>query len=142
MILLKKKLNYFFVCTLMVLLCSQMKTEAQASTKRQVKKVSRTLYGTASFYSNKFNGRKTASGEIFSQSKFTCACNILPLGTWIKVTNIRNGKSVRVKVNDRLHPKMKRLIDLTRAAAVKLGFVSNGTARVKAEVSAKEPALK
>jgi rare lipoprotein A len=53
----------------------------------------RVIYGLASFYADKFNGRQTASGEIFSQKKLTCACNMLPLGTWIKVTNVRNGKS-------------------------------------------------
>ena len=98
----------------------------------------RTLYGLASFYHNKFNGRKTANGEIFSQKKFTCACNVLPLGTWIKVTNMRNGRTVVVKTNDRLHPRMKRIIDLTRAAAVQLGYVSNGLTRVKVEVLGKK----
>ncbi len=102
-------------------------------------KVKRVLYGTASFYSNKFNGRKTANGEIFSQNKLTCACNILPLGTWIKVTNLRNGRTVIVKTNDRLHPKMKRIIDLSRAAAVKLNYVSSGLTRVKVEVLGKKP---
>jgi len=95
------------------------------------------LYGQASFYANKFNGRSTASGEIFSQKEFTCACNVLPLGTWIKVTNVRNGKSVIVKVNDRLHPKMKRLVDLSKVAAKKLGYVGHGVARVKVEVIGK-----
>jgi len=98
------------------------------------KKTTRTFYGQASFYANKFNGRKTASGEIFDQKKFTCACNVLPLGTRIKVTNLRNGKSVLVKVNDRIHPKMRRVVDLTRAAAHALGFVSRGLTRVKVEV--------
>lgn len=98
------------------------------------KKTTRTFYGQASFYANKFNGRKTASGEIFDQKKFTCACNVLPLGTRIKVTNLRNGRSVLVKVNDRIHPKMKRVVDLTRAAAHSLGFVSRGLTRVKVEV--------
>ncbi len=97
----------------------------------------RVLYGTASFYANKFNGRQTASGEIFSQNKLTCACNVLPLGTWIKVTNVRNGKSVTVKVNDRLHPKMRRLVDLTKATAIKLGYKSQGVVRVKVEVIGK-----
>ena len=64
---------------------------------KPIKSNTRILYGMASYYSNKFNGRKTANGEIFSQSKYTCACNVLPLGTWIKVTNLRNGKSVIVK---------------------------------------------
>lgn len=95
---------------------------------------SRLLYGQASFYANKFHGRKTASGEIFSQEKLTAACNVLPLGTWVKVTNLKNGKTVVVKTNDRLHPKTRRLIDLTRAAAKKLGFISRGLTRVKIEV--------
>ncbi|WP_462253788.1 septal ring lytic transglycosylase RlpA family protein [Ferruginibacter sp.] len=98
----------------------------------------RVLYGLASFYHNKFIGRKTANGEIFSQNKLTCACNVLPLGTWIKVTNMRNGRTVIVKTNDRLHPRMKRIIDLTKAAAIKLGYVSSGLTRVKVEVIGKK----
>ncbi len=94
----------------------------------------RTFYGLASFYSNKFHGRKTANGEIFNQDKFTAACNILPLGTWIRVTNLRNGKSVVVRTTDRLHPKMRRLVDLSRSAAKKLNYINNGLARVKIEV--------
>ena len=96
------------------------------------------FYGQASFYSDKFNGRKTASGEIFRQNKMTCASNMLKLGTWIKVTNLRNGKSAIVKVNDRLHPKMRRIVDLTRAAAKKLGFTAAGLTRVKVEVLGKK----
>jgi rare lipoprotein A len=101
-------------------------------------KAKRILYGLASFYANKFNGRKTANGEIFDQKKLTCACNVLPLGTWIRVTNLRNGKTVVVKSNDRLHPRMKRIVDLTRAAAAKLGFIPNGITRVKVEVLGKK----
>jgi rare lipoprotein A len=97
----------------------------------------RVFYGQASFYANKFNGRRTANGEIFSQKKYTCACNVLPLGTWVKVTNVRNGKSVVVKITDRIHPKMKRLVDLSKVAANKLGYVSNGLTRVKLEVIGK-----
>src|SRR5688572_10639892 len=63
------------------------------------------LYGTASYYADKFNGRQTANGEIYDGSKFTAACNVLPLGTWIRVTNMRNNRSVIVKTNDRLHPR-------------------------------------
>ena len=95
------------------------------------------LYGQASFYANKFNGRKTASGEIFSQTKFTCACNVLPIGTRIKVTNLRNNRWVIVKVNDRMHPKVKRVVDLSKAAAIKLGFVAAGLTKVKVEVLTK-----
>ncbi len=96
------------------------------------------LYGTASYYSNKFNGRKTANGEIFRQEKMTAACNVLPLGTWVRVTNLRNKKSVIVKINDRLHHKMKRVVDLTRSAAQKLGFINSGLTRVKVEVMGKK----
>ena len=91
-------------------------------------------YGVASFYADKFNGRKTASGQIFSQDKLTCACNVLPLGTWVKVTNMSNGKSVKLLVNDRLHPRMRRLVDLSKSAAKKLGFISSGLVKVKLEV--------
>lgn len=99
------------------------------------------LFGLASFYSNKFEGRKTANGEKFSQKKLTAACNVLPLGTWIKVTNLKNGKSVIVRTNDRLHPRMKRLVDLTKAAAVQLNYLSSGVTRVKVEV-VKKPTKK
>ncbi len=107
---------------------------AKTDTVAGPKKTSRVFYGQASFYANKFHGRKTASGEIFDQKKFTCACNVLPLGTWVRVTNLRNGKTAIVKVNDRIHPKMRRVVDLTRAAAQKLGFISRGLTRVKVEV--------
>jgi rare lipoprotein A len=92
------------------------------------------LYGTASYYANKFNGRKTATGEIFSQEKMTAACNVLPLGTWIKVTNLRNGRSVIVRTNDRLHSNVKRVVDLSRSAAQKLNYISSGLTKVKVEV--------
>ncbi|MDN3654990.1 septal ring lytic transglycosylase RlpA family protein [Ferruginibacter paludis] len=114
-------------------------TSAQSTAKESnpVHASRRILYGTASFYANKFNGRQTASGEIFSQDKLTCACNVLPFGTWIKVTNIKNGNSAIVKVNDRMHPKMKRIVDLTRATAISLGYKSQGIVKVKVEVLGK-----
>ncbi|MEN9964412.1 MAG: hypothetical protein RL582_1507 [Bacteroidota bacterium] len=99
--------------------------------KKQKNKV---LFGVASYYGDKFEGRKTASGEIFKQQKMTAACNKLPLGTRIRVTNIRNGKTVEVVINDRLHPKMKRIVDLTKSAAKKLGYVDHGLTKVKVEV--------
>jgi rare lipoprotein A len=96
-----------------------------------------TYYGTASFYAEKFNGRQTANGETYDGKKYTAACNVLPLGTWIRVTNIRNKKTVIVKVNDRLHPKMKRIVDLSRVAAEKLGYIGRGLTQVKVEVLGK-----
>lgn len=102
--------------------------------KEKPKGGGKVLTGVASFYSDSFNGRRTANGEIFSQQKMTCACNQLPMGTWVRVTNNRNGRSVVVKVNDRMHPRMKRVVDLTRAAASQLGFIKAGLTRVKVEV--------
>ena len=95
------------------------------------------IYGTASYYADKFVGRRTANGEIFSQQKLTAACNQVPLGTWLRVTNLRNGRSVLVRVNDRLHPRMKRVVDLTRAAALRLNFIRSGITRVRVEVLGK-----
>ena len=90
--------------------------------------------GVASYYHSKFQGRVTASGELYDQEKLTAAHNRLPLGTRIKVTNLRNKRSIIVKVNDRLHHRNKRLVDLSRAAASKLGYIGRGITRVRVEV--------
>jgi len=103
-----------------------------------IKAEKKALYGIASYYAEKFNGRKTANGETYDGGKYTAACNVLPLGTWIRVTNTRNKKSVIVKVNDRLHPRMKRIVDLSKAAAVKLGYIGRGLTQVKVEVLGKK----
>lgn len=96
-------------------------------------KSNHTKSGIASFYHNKFVGRKTASGEVFSNNQYTAASNHYPLGTYLKVTNTKNGKVVYVKVNDRMgHPK--RVIDLTHRAAKDLSFTQAGTTQVNIEV--------
>jgi rare lipoprotein A len=110
-------------------------TEVASGTPKTPK--TKIQYGIASFYSDKFVGRKTASGEIYSQQKLTAAHNSLPMGTYIRITNLRNKKSVVVKVNDRLHHRNKRLVDLTKLAAQRLGFVKSGLTRVKVEVLGK-----
>jgi rare lipoprotein A len=96
-------------------------------------KTEKIQFGIASFYANKFHGRQTANGEIFSQKKLTAASNTLPLNTWAKVTNLRNKRSVYVRITDRMHFKNKRLIDLSRAAAHQLGYTGRGLTRVKVE---------
>jgi rare lipoprotein A len=110
----------------------QKRSPSKQRTARHANK--RVIYGLASFYADKFNGRRTASGELFSQRKLTCACNMLPFGTWIKITNLKNRKSVIVKVNDRLHTKMRRLADLSKAAARKIGYMTSGLVRIRVEV--------
>lgn len=94
----------------------------------------KTLYGTASYYADKFNGRETANGEVYNSTKMTAACNVLPMGTWIRVTNLSNSRWVIVKTNDRLHARMTRIVDLSRVAAEKLGYIGKGLTRVKVEV--------
>ena len=93
-----------------------------------------TAIGNASFYSDKFIGKKTANGEIFSQDKLTCAHNTYPLGSKVRVTNLKNGKSVVLRVNDRLHHRNPRLVDLSRSGANKLGFKKSGIAKVRVEL--------
>ncbi|RYY99676.1 MAG: septal ring lytic transglycosylase RlpA family protein [Chitinophagaceae bacterium] len=87
--------------------------------------------GKASYYADKFEGRKTANGETFRQKKYTAAHRTLPFGTRVKVTNLDNGKTVKVKVNDRGPFVAGRIIDLSRAAAGDLGLVQSGVARVQ-----------
>lgn len=100
-----------------------------------IKKVAEQKWqGIASYYHPKFNGRKTSTGEIFSNSKLTAANNFLALGTKVKVTNMINGKSVIVKINDRMNKNNKRLIDLSQAAAKELDFIKDGLGRVSIEI--------
>src|SRR5689334_25390842 len=107
-----------------------------------VKGKARILYGTASYYADKFNGRETANGEVYDSKKMTAACNVLPMGTWIRVTNLSNNRSVIVKTNDRLHIRMTRIVDLSRVAAEKLGYIGKGLIKVKVEVLEKVSAKK
>ena len=89
------------------------------------------LRGIASYYAQKFEGKKTASGDLFRQDKLTAACNKLPLGTKVRVRNLNNQKTVDVLVNDRLAPRNKRVIDLSRAAARKLDMLGAGLIKVE-----------
>ncbi len=90
--------------------------------------------GKASFYADKFEGVPTASGEKYKHSKLTAAHKTLPFGTKIRVTNVANSESVEVIVNDRGPYVEGRILDLSKSAAEKLGFVNQGLAEVKIEV--------
>ena len=91
-------------------------------------------HGKASYYANRFHGRKTASGERYNMNAMTCAHRTLPFGTRLKVTNKSNGRSVVLKVNDRGPYSKGRIIDVSLAAAKKLRMIKRGTASVKIEV--------
>lgn len=90
--------------------------------------------GKASFYADKFEGVSTASGEKYRHNKLTAAHKSLPFGTRVKVTNMANSKSVEVTINDRGPWVENRVIDLSRSAAEKLGFINQGLAEVTIEV--------
>ncbi|HCM78070.1 MAG TPA: septal ring lytic transglycosylase RlpA family lipoprotein [Cytophagales bacterium] len=90
--------------------------------------------GKASFYADKFEGRTTASGEKYKHSKLTAAHKTLPFGTKVKVTNLANNQEVEVVINDRGPYVDGRIIDLSKSAAEKLGFINLGLADVKMEV--------
>lgn len=91
-------------------------------------------YGVASWYGGEFHGRPTSSGEIYDMYQLTCAHNTLPLGTIVMVTNLENGRSLELKVNDRGPFVKERIIDVSYAAAQMLGMWEKGTALVKVEV--------
>jgi rare lipoprotein A len=90
--------------------------------------------GVANFYSDKFQGKKTASGEVYDKNGLTASHKKLPYGTKVKVTNVENGKSVVLTVNDRMAASNPAVIDVTRRAAEELGFVKAGKTKVKLEV--------
>jgi rare lipoprotein A len=117
--------------------CIYTGATAQHPPTKKVGKDSTIQYGIASFYADKFHGRKMANGETYDRNKLTAAANRIPLGTWVKVSNLSNKKIVIVQITDRMHPKNKRLIDMSRAAAIKLGFIKKGLTRVSVEATNK-----
>jgi rare lipoprotein A len=130
------------VLVLSVLICAfsvcmaQKNTDSVALNKKR--NVPATQFGVASFYADKFEGQPTCTDEIFTQKKLTAACNTLPLNCWIKVTNLRNSKSVMVWINDRMHPSNPRLIDMSKAAALALGYTGHGLTKVKIQYLGKK----
>ena len=93
-----------------------------------------TQTGTASWYGPGFHGNPTSSGEIYDQNDLTAAHQTLPLGTRVAVTNLQNGRSVEVRINDRGPFVDGRILDLSQAAARALGMIGPGTAPVRIEV--------
>lgn len=97
-----------------------------------------TQTGKASWYGSAFHGKKTANGERFNMNQLTAAHRTLPFASLVKVTNLNNGKSVVVRINDRGPFHGNRILDVSQAAAKLLGFQSQGTAKVKIEPYRKE----
>lgn len=93
------------------------------------------MEGVAAWYGQKFAGRRTASGKRFNPNALTAAHPTLPFGTHVKVINTRNNRSVTVTINDRGPTSSKRMLDVSAAAAKKLGFVRAGLTDVKLEIA-------
>jgi rare lipoprotein A len=99
-----------------------------------IKNHPRVQIGVASYYGSKFHKKRTANGEIFNMYKVSAAHKTLPLGTKVRVINLKNGRSLTMTINDRGPYVKGRVIDLSYKAAQKLGFVNQGTTKVRIEV--------
>ena len=97
--------------------------------------------GIASWYGADFHGKSTANGEVYDQNALTAAHKTLPMPTLVRVTNLENGRSIEVRINDRGPFVNNRIIDLTRRGAQLLGFESQGTARVRVQVMKEDSIL-
>lgn len=97
------------------------------------------VVGTARYYASRFHGRKTASGEVYDQKKMTAAHPTLPFGTLVKVENIANNRSVIVRVNDRCRKHEEVFIDVSREAALELGFIRQGKVDVRLTILDNDP---
>jgi rare lipoprotein A len=115
---------------------SRPKLQRQKNSRQSAHK--KMIRGQASWYGPGFHGKKTASGEIFDQGKLTAAHKTIPLGTKAKVTNLQNGNTVEVEINDRGPYIGQREIDVSHAAANALGFVKSGLTLVRIELLPEE----
>lgn len=134
----KKILLWCLACNGLALSVSAQE-KADSIRLNKHKNVAAIQYGVASYYHDKFEGRRTANGDIFTQKKFTAASNKFPLNCWVRVTNTRNKKSIVVRIIDRMHHLNTRLIDLSRRSAEELQFIKRGLVRVKVEYLGKKP---
>ncbi len=97
-------------------------------------RVNQILKGECSYYADKFHGKKTASGEVYDMNAFTAAHRTLPFNTILEVKNLKNGKTVRVRVNDRGPFKKGRILDISLAAAKKIDLVRMGVTQIEAKI--------
>jgi rare lipoprotein A len=134
---LKRSVLFLFLLTL-IAGCSGTPPKSPAHKSRiqqsTVHKSGSRTSGKASYYADKYQGRQTASGERFDQKAMTAAHRTLPFGTKVKVTNVRNGKSVLVRINDRGPFVKGRIIDLSRSAFASIGSPASGVIGVEIEV--------
>ncbi len=132
--ILRKSKTFFIITTFAFLLQSCTASKTSTSTKNTTSKLYKKNV-EASYYADKFNGRKTASGAIFNNNKMTCAHRTLAFGTKLKVINIANKQEVVVIVNDRGPQKIAREIDLSKSAFTKISNnINQGILKVNIEI--------
>ncbi|OIN27978.1 septal ring lytic transglycosylase RlpA family protein [Vibrio barjaei] len=129
-----KKINFIFAALMFSFLAGCSSTTSIDSSKTRSYAKSHELVGQASWYGNKYHGRRTASGERYNMRAYTAAHKTLPFGTIVRVTNTANGKTVDVKINDRGPFVKGRIIDLSRKSFEQIGEISKGIAPVKIEI--------
>jgi len=138
------KINKYNIFLLSIIIIAILLTGC-ASNKRPVfvtiepgkdlpEKVGDIQYGMTSYYAEKFHGRRTANGEIYDMYGLSAAHQTLPLNSIVKITNLENNKILELRINDRGPFIKNRILDCSYGAAVKLGFITKGTAIVKVEV--------
>ena len=93
-----------------------------------------TVRGIASYYADKYNGKQTSNGEIYNMYDLTAAHKTYPFNTIVRVTNLLNGKSVKLRINDRMPDYNPRIIDISYGAAIQLDMLTSGIAEIKLEV--------
>jgi rare lipoprotein A len=122
--------------SLLVILLSPLLGGCAGSTRdpAEVGGVADVQTGLASYYGDEYHGRRTASGEVFDNTKLTAAHRTLPFSTVVRVTNLENGRSVLLRINDRGPFVAGRILDVSRKAAEELGFIQAGTVAVRLEI--------
>lgn len=133
--------KYLFICSLFMffIACSSSvrytkNDNKEINSKRNDDKVFAIETGIASFYADEFDGKKTASGEIYDMNKLTAAHHSYPMNTILLVTNSKNGLSVEVRINDRMPSFKNRIIDLSLEAAKHIDMIRDGIQEVTIEV--------
>ena len=124
-----KNIAFFLMFLFILNACSLLNTSSSSSSDANIS--GKVFSGQASYYAGTYQGRKTASGEVYDKNKLTAAHKTLPFQTKVEVKNLKNGKSVIVKINDRLPNTSKREIDLSEAAAKQIDMLRDGVVNVQ-----------
>lgn len=125
-----KPISIFLLCLALIALLAG----CSAVSNTGIPHIGKVQFGMASWYGEEFHGFRTTCGEEYDMHKLTAAHRILPFGTLVRVTNTKNGRSVIVRINDRGPWKPSRVIDLSYAAAEKIGMINDGVARVRLDI--------